>query len=170
MALKPSTKPLYQPWNEEAFQSDIYVRNMKPVERWMYRTLLQAMFFHSTRPFLPNSDDMLWMLAGCESREQWVDHKSVILSMFAAVEDNPELLQNKRVNEDWKTIQKARKRYSAMGRISALRRSTSVEHGFDHGSTSKGKGSAVEGSRGERNKRPAAARPPRILRGVVDES
>ena len=139
MTLKSSSKPLYQPWNEEAFQSDIFVRNMKPVERWMYRTLLQAMFFHSTRPFLPKDDNMLWMLAGCESREQWAAHKDIVLSMFVDVENEPELLQNKRVNEDWKRVQKKRKQYQAMGRASAEKRSTHVQPTSNVGSRREGK-------------------------------
>jgi len=122
---------------------------MKPVERWMYRTLLQSMFFHSTRPFLPKDDDMLWMLAGCESKDQWMAHKSIVLSMFLPIEDEPDLLQNKRVNEDWKIIQKARKRYSMMGRISAMKRSTLVEHKSNASSRSKVKGSGGEGKESE---------------------
>ena len=156
MSLNQTTKPLYQPWNEEEFQSDIFVRNMKPIQRWMYRTLLQSMFFHSTRPFLPKDDNLLWMLAGCESKEQWVTHKEAVLSMFVPVEELQDMLQNKRVNEDWKKLMKSRKRYSQMGRESAKKRQTYAEHTLNQGSRSKGKGEG-EGSGGKGRAKSAAA-------------
>jgi uncharacterized protein YdaU (DUF1376 family) len=141
-----NSKPMYQPWNEEEFMSDIFVRNMKPVERWMYRTLLQSMFFHSTRPFIPTDDDTLWMLAGCETKDQWLAHKSVVLNRFSTVDGEPELLQNKRVNEDWKRLMKVRKRYSNMGKASAAKRSTQAQPTFNPGSTREVKGSEGKGS------------------------
>jgi len=127
-----ATKPSYQPWNEEDFQSDLYVRVMNPTQRWMYRTLLQAAFFHTTRPYLPNNDNLLWVLAGCESIQQWKDNKDLVLQRFQIVEDSPDLLENKRVNKDWSKLQEFRDRMSNLGRKSAdaRARSTHVEPSF----------------------------------------
>jgi hypothetical protein len=52
-------KPSYMPWNEDAFWGDMGVRAMTALQRWMYRTLLQASFFCATRPYLPNNDNHL---------------------------------------------------------------------------------------------------------------
>ena len=102
-------KPLYQPWNEEEFQGDVYVRGMNHVQRWMYRTLLQAAFFHSTRPYLPNDDEVLWVLAGCESIEEWQQNKDKILKRFRTIEVGGEnLLENKRVSSDWARLESKR--------------------------------------------------------------
>lgn len=108
-------KPLYQPWNEEEFQSDVFVRGMTALQRWMYRSLLQASFFHTTRPFLPNDDRILWVLAGCENRQQWLDNKSEILERFTAVDGQPNLLENKRVTADWNKLRDFRDKMSELG-------------------------------------------------------
>jgi hypothetical protein len=97
----PSEKPLFQPWNEEEFQADVFVRGMTWLQRHLYRTLLQAAFYHSTRPYLPNDDEVLWVLAGAESQEMWEQNKSKILKRFTPLEDQPELLEHKRVTSDW---------------------------------------------------------------------
>jgi uncharacterized protein YdaU (DUF1376 family) len=110
-------KPLYQPWSEEEFRADVYVYAMTPVQRWMYRTLLQAAFFCSTRPNLPNDDSMLWMLAGCESRKQWEENKEVVRAMFTPIEhDGVALLGQKRVLADWGRLEEKRQAYSEAGR------------------------------------------------------
>lgn len=94
-------KPQYQPWNEEEFQADVFVRGMTWLQRHLYRTLLQASFFHSTRPYLPNDDEVLWVLSGSESLEMWQAHKARILKRFQPCEHDATLLENKRVTADW---------------------------------------------------------------------
>lgn len=124
-------KPLYQPWNEEEFLSDVRVRGLTCVQRWMYRTLLQAAFFHSTRPYLPNEDRILWVLAGCESIEQWRTNKESVLELFTLEKDS-NLLGNKRVIEDWQRLEESREKMAELGRKSAA-----VKRTFNARSTSK---------------------------------
>jgi hypothetical protein len=110
-------KPLYQPWNEEAFRADLHVGAMAPTQRWMYRTLLQAAFFHSTRPYLPDDDAQLWLLAGCESPKQWERNKDVVRVMFTPVEVGGErLLSQKRLLADWNRIEEKREALAEAGR------------------------------------------------------
>jgi len=110
-------KPLYQPWNEEAFRADLQVGAMSPTQRWIYRTLLQAAFFHSTRPYLPDDDTQLWLLAGCESPKQWDRNKGVVRAMFTPVEvDGIRLLSQKRLLADWNRIEEKRQMLSENGR------------------------------------------------------
>jgi len=110
-------KPLYQPWNEEAFRADLHVGAMTPTQRWMYRTLLQAAFFHSTRPYLPDDDAQLWLLAGCESPKQWERNKDVVRLMFIPVEvAGARLLSQKRLLSDWNRIEEKREALAEAGR------------------------------------------------------
>lgn len=125
-------KPLYQPWNEEEFLSDVRVRGLTCVQRWMYRTLLQAAFFHSTRPYIPDDDRILWVLAGCESVDQWRANKSPILELFSPSEHDPKLLGNKRVIQDWERLEESREKMAELGRKSAA-----VKRTFNARSTSK---------------------------------
>jgi hypothetical protein len=81
------------------------------------------MFFHSTRPFLPADDEVLWVLSGAESIEMWQKNKSKILKRFTAVSDRPELLENKRVTADWERLTDARNKMAELGeRSAAVRR------------------------------------------------
>ena len=110
-------KPLYQPWSEEEFCADLFVQHMTPLQRWMYRTLLQAAFFCSTRPYLPDDDALLWMLAGCESRQQWEANMEMVRGRFEAVEQRGQrLLVQKRIVADWKRLQDRRRELSEQGR------------------------------------------------------
>ncbi len=109
-------KPLYQPWSEEEFLSDLFVRHMTCVQRWMYRTLLQSTFFSSVRPNLPDDDNVLWMLAGCESKQQWLENMSVIRERFTSEEiRGQKVLTNKRVQADWRRLSTRRKELSEQG-------------------------------------------------------
>jgi hypothetical protein len=110
-------KPLYQPWNEEAFRADLHVGAMAPTQRWMYRTLLQAAFFHSTRPYLPDDDAQLWLLAGCESPKQWERNKDVVRAMFTPIQvAGVRLLSQKRLLADWNRIEEKREALAEAGR------------------------------------------------------
>lgn len=111
-----SHKPLYQPWNEEEFQSDQDVRKMDHLEKWMYRSLLQAAFFGPTRPYLPDDNEELWSLAGCESLKQWGKHKAKVLKKFEKfVQDGQRLLKQKRLEMDWKRERERRQTLANIG-------------------------------------------------------
>lgn len=117
MSTEGKRKPLYQPWNEEAFRADERVYAMTAEQRWMYRTSLQSAFFCSTRPYLPDDDAQLWMLAGCKSRQQWDENKDVVRSMFTAVElDGVSLLSQKRLLADWNRLEEKRQMLAENGR------------------------------------------------------
>jgi|SRR5271166_1017473 len=128
--MEANSKPMYQPWNEEEFQADVFVRGMTWLQRHLYRSLLQAMFFHTTRPYLPNDDEVLWVLAGAESPEMWEQNKTKILKRFTACAERPNLLENKRVTADWERLSDARNRMAELGKRSAAARAT-----FNGGST-----------------------------------
>jgi len=114
-------KPLYQPWNEETFRADLHVGAMTPTQRWIYRTLLQAAFFHSTRPYLPDDDVQLWLLAGCESPKQWERNKDAVRAKFTPVEvDGVRLLSQKRLLADWERIEEKRQSLAVAGRKGGL--------------------------------------------------
>lgn len=117
-------KPLYLPWNEDEFQADLNVRVMTPVQKWIYKSLLLSAFFHSTRPFLPNDDNLLWILAGCESKNQWLENKDVVLQKFSINESNQNLLQNNRLLKDWEKLMGIRERMSELAQKSAEVRRT----------------------------------------------
>lgn len=115
-------KPLYMPWNEDDFSGDLLVSAMTPVQRWMYRTLLQRAFFHSTRPDLPSDPEMLWRLAGCESRKQWDDNSEPVLSMFKVEQlglPGEALLYQNRLRKDWDRLMDSREAYSDRGKKGA---------------------------------------------------
>jgi uncharacterized protein YdaU (DUF1376 family) len=114
-------KAFYQPWNEEEFQSDLFVRKMNKFEKWIYRTLLQAMFFHTTRPYLPKDDSILWMLAECDDLKEWNKHKARILDRFYVVEiEGEEMLAHKRVLKDWQRLVDKREALAERGRSGGL--------------------------------------------------
>jgi uncharacterized protein YdaU (DUF1376 family) len=118
---RQSKKPLYQPWNEEEFSSDVRVsRGMNWLQRHLYRALLQSMFYCSTRPYLPDNDGDLWLLADAENLEMWRANKAPILALFEKVEiDGENLLRNKRVLEDWNKLVEIRERMGELGQRSA---------------------------------------------------
>ena len=117
MVLDERSKPNYQPWREEAFKSDLKVWKMTHLQRWMYRSLLQHAFVCTQRPRLPNDDEELWMMADCESIEQWNDNKSMILKMFDVVTvEDKEVLSHPRLEEDWTNLQSIREKRVEAGR------------------------------------------------------
>jgi hypothetical protein len=102
----------------------------------MYRALCQSMFFHTTRPYLPDDDEVLWVLAGCESIEQWMTHKEKVIQRFTPLINNPKLLENNRVSQDWERVVEIRQKYSRLGRLSGQsrasnKRSTHDERAFN---------------------------------------
>jgi hypothetical protein len=98
-------KPKYINWYEETFQAEPRVRHMKPIQRHFYRALLIQAFYCSTRPYLPDDDAELWILADAESEEQWMEHAKVVRRMFEPVViEGVKLLSQKRLLKEWDTI------------------------------------------------------------------
>jgi hypothetical protein len=106
-------QPPYQFWHEADFWSDECVsRGMTFMQRHLYRALLQAAFYCSTRPYLPMSDDELWKLADAGSLENWIQSKDAILVKFQekTLKGNVKVLSHKRLMRDWiKLIQGSEK-------------------------------------------------------------
>jgi hypothetical protein len=101
-----SNKPIYQPWSEEDFSADVDVQVLTPMQRWMYRTLLQKAFVCSTRPFPPDDDSILWKLAGCPSIAFWNQHKGPVREMFFPRDiDGVQVLFRQRLADDWAKLQ-----------------------------------------------------------------
>src|SRR5690242_15398289 len=83
---KVKIKPKWITWYEDAFQSETAVRYMKPQARHFYRALLISSYFCSTRPYLPDDDSQLWMLADAENQAHWMEHAVTLRAMFIPVE------------------------------------------------------------------------------------
>jgi hypothetical protein len=114
-------KALYQPWNEDEFVSSNGVQYMTSLESWMYRTLLQKAFFCSVRPYLPDNDNVLWHMAGCENKEQWKKNKRAVLKNFQKFSQNGQkLLKQTRLEIDWDREQKRRQVLADNGRKGGL--------------------------------------------------
>jgi hypothetical protein len=129
-------KPKYMTWWEEDFLSDRKVMRMLPQARHYYRALLQAALFCSTRPYLPNIEEELMLLADAISPEDWSTHRETVLRMFDACELNGvQLYSHKRLLEQWKIMQDQQKHWKEMGRRSAAKRSTTVQPRLSSGST-----------------------------------
>lgn len=119
-------------WYEREFMSDRFVVRMTPHQRLMYRALCQAAMFCSTRPYLPNDDEELTLLADADSVEHWKANRGVILKKFQEVTVcGKAMLAHKRVLADWAVILEKVKQASDAGRKSAESRrkhkSTDVE-------------------------------------------
>ena len=123
--------PEFLRWSEKDFRADIRVQALTPIQRWMYRSLLQGAFLESTRPRLLDDDNILWRVAGCESLEQWQDNKRQVLELFETEKDKKgQVLVNKRLEAEWSRIVAKSTQASEAGTKSALARqysSTDVE-------------------------------------------
>ena len=96
-------QPPYQFWHEQDFSSDELVAyGMDWLQRHLYRTLLQKAFSCSTRPYLPSSDDLLWLLADAGSKDRWMENKGPIMVKFQLVKiAGVEVWAHKRLLRDW---------------------------------------------------------------------
>lgn len=117
-------KPIYQPWNEDEFQSGMRTRRLNYIQKWMYRSLLQSAFYHPTRPFLPLDDETLWVLAGARDLEHWIENKASVLKCFQYHPTDPSLIRHDRVCHDWQRLVDYRKKMSDMGKLSGEARRT----------------------------------------------
>jgi hypothetical protein len=95
--------PPYQFWVEKDFWADEHVsRGMNWMQRHLYRALLQVALTCSTRPYLPTSDDELWILADAGSKEHWVENKNQIMVKFQLTKvKGVEVWKHKRLMRDW---------------------------------------------------------------------
>jgi len=116
-------KPIYQPWCEDEFMGDDRVRRLTPHQELFYRRLLAKAFAGPWRPYLPDDDNELWWLAGCESPEEWAANKGPVLQFFRKTEatdeyDQPRpVLANKRISLDMDKIKNDRRAMSERGRL-----------------------------------------------------
>jgi len=155
-----NAKASYQPWSEEEFQADLDVQQLSPLEKWMYRTLLQQAWVASSRPRLPDDDAVLWKLAGCQDQDQWETYKTAVRAMFQAVEiDGVALLERKRLNHDWDALVAKRIKRMEAGHKSvevrdalaekrAQDRQQRVQAGYASGRARRAKRMAAEGEGG----------------------
>ena len=111
-------QPPYQFWHEQDFSSDEHVAyGMDWLQRHFYRTLCQKAFICSTRPYLPTSDDELWLLADAGSRERWIENKDKIMVKFHPVKiGGMELWAHKRLLRDWALLVKYSSKKAKAGR------------------------------------------------------
>jgi uncharacterized protein YdaU (DUF1376 family) len=127
-------------WCELDFWADREVVSMPRQARSFYRTLLQAAYWTSTRPYLPNDDAQLWNLADAGSIEDWQAHRQTVLAKFQPVtRGGKSLLGHKRLLRDWKRIVAWHEQQKAAGKKSAESRrgkSTRIERASNGGSTS----------------------------------
>ncbi len=130
--------PEFIKWDEEAFQSDLYVaRRMTPTQRNMYRALCQAGMWCSTRPYLPTDDEELCLLADAESLEHWLANKDVIMKKFSQTEhEGQQVWANKRMLAEWEYIMevvaKNRERASKGGRARAEKAKQGTVEACEH--------------------------------------
>jgi uncharacterized protein YdaU (DUF1376 family) len=96
-------EPPYQFWQEPEFQKDQYVsRILTPMQRGMYRAMLQGAFYLSTRPYLPADDVKLMALADAGSMENWTANKAAIMVLFQPANwKGEEVWGHKRLIRDW---------------------------------------------------------------------
>ena len=104
---KDKIKPQWMRWYEDSFQADVRVRYMKPMQRHLYRALIIQSFYCNTRPYLPDDDDILWMLADADSKEHWTQHAETVRGMFKPTEvDGVKLLCHGKVLREWENTVK----------------------------------------------------------------
>jgi uncharacterized protein YdaU (DUF1376 family) len=120
-------QPPYQFWHEQDFWSDECVsRGMTSIQRHYYRALLQAAYYSSTRPYLPNNDDELWILADTETKQNWVDNKAAIMVKFQEIEvRGVKVLSHKRLLRDWIKLLEGSEKQSNRRRGKKSKRGTS---------------------------------------------
>lgn len=109
---EPNTKALFQKWAERDFRAD--TTHMHWQARSFYRSLLQAAFFVSTRPDLPDDNDELRRILGGVPDDVWVEHQDEVRKMFQCGEVNGVgvLFQN-RLRKDWAAIESYREEQRA---------------------------------------------------------
>ena len=117
------SKGIYQPWCHEEFMADRRVRRMSPTAVKTYMMLLHEAYVCSTRPYLPDDEEELRLMAYCESDEEWLSVREVVLGMFESkIVDGIKVLSNKRLERDWEKLQEIREAKSEGGKKGAAKR------------------------------------------------
>jgi uncharacterized protein YdaU (DUF1376 family) len=100
-------KPFWIRWDETAYLSDYAVRGMTPHQRLMYRNLVITSYYCATRPYLPDDDNLLWLMADADNLDQWIANRQAIMVKFTPVtgKDGERLLANNRVLEEWEELE-----------------------------------------------------------------
>lgn len=98
-------EPVYICWVETDFMGDRVVMRMTPHQRLMYRALCQAAMFCSSRPYLPDDDKELYLLADADSLDHWKENKEAVLAKFYLEQvDGKPMLAHRRIMHDWEEI------------------------------------------------------------------
>jgi uncharacterized protein YdaU (DUF1376 family) len=120
-------EPPYQFWCEPEFQKDQYVsRILTPVQRGMYRAMLQGAFYLSTRPYLPTDDTELMALADAGTMDNWKANKDAIMNRFQLTKvKGKEVWGHKRLIRDWIKLLEFSKKQS-----NRRKKSTAVDDDF----------------------------------------
>ncbi len=101
--------------------ADRKVRRMSPTAVKTYMMLLHEAYFCSTRPYLPDDEEDLYLMAYCENREEWASVREDVLGMFEPKTVNGvKVLSNKRLERDWEHLQEIREMRSEAGRKGGL--------------------------------------------------
>lgn len=115
-------KANYQLWDQRSFKTDQNVLAMTDVQRWMYMTLLHEAWNCNERPNLPTDDNVLWRLAGCDSKETWLQNKPAVVSMFSVCDvDGKQVYCQKRLQRDWDYVKTQRDLSVESGRRGGLK-------------------------------------------------
>jgi hypothetical protein len=102
--VKKAIEPKYVKWAEKDFMADESVEHMDWLQKLLYRTLCIKAVFCSTRPLIPNDDDLLWKLAGARDKEMWLSNKEVVLSKWKLMRGK-KYFEHKRVTAEYnKTV------------------------------------------------------------------
>lgn len=121
-------KPPFMCWFEADFWADRAVTSMTWLQRLFYRALLQAAFQCDTRPYLPDDDAQLWVLAGAPNLKTWQREKGSILAKFSPLEiDGERVLGNKRVLEEWYIATAKHETASQKGKIGRAKQLSASE-------------------------------------------
>jgi uncharacterized protein YdaU (DUF1376 family) len=115
-------EPNYICWYGKDFQADVTVRRLTPHQRLMLRSLLQEAFYCSSRPYLPEDDEELAILADADSLAQWKKNKDAVMRKFTLIPEKGWL--NNRVYRDWLQHVAAQQNRSEGGKASARSRAT----------------------------------------------
>ena len=118
-------KGIYQPWSHESFMADRRVRRMTPTALKTYMMLLHEAYICTDRPYLPDDDEELKLMAFCETEEEWISVRDTVLGMFEKVEiEGRKLLKNSRLCQDWDKLQGIRANRTEAGRKGGLEKAS----------------------------------------------
>lgn len=117
---KQTSAPSYICWHENDFMGDRAVIRMTPHQQLMYRSLCIVARFCETRPYLPDEDNELWLLADADSLEHWKANREAVLVKFhkEIVAGKP-MLSQRRVVTDHEAYQQWLNQKSRAGKASA---------------------------------------------------